>query len=341
MGGRRVDLWALKSTDRGLSFHQPMNMTSQCSTPYGGGVTAAGGHGIQLRGSAINGTSPLIVPLYGCGASGGQGLCISDDGVTWRAAAGTTPPAIGSNGRVSTAAEGEVVELFGKTVAGAPRLLYNTRPVGLARCTTNRSDYNTNHQCRLMYTSETLGHGWSRGVYHPELPDPSCKGGVARWDRDQEGNGAGTGNANGSVGVLFAVGAASSKYAGGVRTNATLSWSTDDGVSFPGRLQLDPSGGYATVQITSTGQVAALYEAPALDSYNCWAPCGKAGNVTNNGTNCCTMSHYYQPPGCPTDSHGTTLPNCTWLLDCACNPVGCGMKLAMVDPLRLDGVREW
>ena len=36
MGGRRVDLWALKSTDRGLSFHQPMNMTSQCSTPYGG-----------------------------------------------------------------------------------------------------------------------------------------------------------------------------------------------------------------------------------------------------------------------------------------------------------------
>ena len=84
-----------------------------------------------------------------------------------------------------------------------------------------------------------------------------------------------------------------------------------------------------------TGEKVKLYEAPQLDAYNCWAPCGPAGNASNGGTNCCTMAHFYQPPECPTDAHGTTLPNCTWLLDCACNPVGCGLKLARVDPRQL------
>ena len=68
------------------------------------------------------------------------------------------------------------------------------------------------------------------------------KGGIVRWD------GHGGGGTSGG-GVLFAVGAASSAGAGGVRTNTTLSWSTDDGVSFPARLQLDPSGGYSTIQV--------------------------------------------------------------------------------------------
>ena len=248
---------------------------------------------------------------------------ICHGGIHWRAAAGTTPPAKGENSRVSTAAEGEVVELFERNADGTPRLLLDTRPVGLARCTSNESDFDVNHQCRLMYTSTDLGTSWGNGTFHPELPDPSCKGGIARWNGD-----------NTSKGALFAVGAASSKFAGGVRTNTTLSWSTD-GLSFPGRLQLDDSGGYSTVQITGEDRIAALYEAPQLDAYNCWAPCGPDGNASNGGTNCCTMAHFYQPPECPTDAHGTTLPNCTWLLDCACNPVGCGLKLARVDPRQL------
>ena len=319
LGGRRVDLWSITSNDKGVHWSAPKNMTADCSLPYGGGVTTAGGHGIQLRESG-----QLLLPLYGCGADGGQGLCTSaDGGIHWRAAAGTTPPAKGENARVSTAAEGEVVELFERNADGTPRLLLDTRPVGLARCTSNESDFDTNHQCRLMYTSTDLGTSWGNGTFHPELPDPSCKGGIARWNGDST-----------SKGALFAVGAASSKYAGGVRTNTTLSWSTD-GLSFPGRLQLDDSGGYSTVQITGEDRIAALYEAPQLDAYNCWAPCGPAGNASNGGTNCCTMAHFYQPPECPRDAHGTTLPNCTWLLDCACNPVGCGLKLARVDPRQL------
>eukprot|EP01046_Picozoa_sp_COSAG06_P000442 COSAG06_NODE_12_length_35417_cov_270.698992_24_plen_491_part_00 len=325
-GGHRVDLWALKSTDAGISFSPPQNMTAVCSTPYGGGVTGSGGHGVQLRDSG-----ELMVPLYGCGPDGGQGLCVSADmGATWHAAAGTTSPTTGANGRISTGAEGEIVELFGRTATRGARLMYDTRPVGDARCTSNKSDYDVNHQCRLTFTSDDLGRSYSNGTYHPEMPDPSCKGGIVRWDRPSRGN------SSSNSGALFAVGAASSAAAGGVRTNATLSWSTDDGVSFPGRLQLDPSGGYATIQITGGGMVAALFEAPLLGGYSCWAPCGKAGNATNNGTNCCTMSHYYQPAGCPLGPDGrTTLPNCTWLLDCSCNPVSCGIKLALVDPLRL------
>jgi sialidase-1 len=170
-GGHRVDLWALHSSDRGQSWAPPKNMTAECSAPYGGGVTGSGGHGIKLRESRT-----LLVPLYGCGADGGQGLCVSENGSTWAAANGTTAPATGSNGRVSTAAEGEVVELFGRTASGGPRLLYDTRPVGAARCTTNTSDYDVNHQCRLVYTSDTIGGSWSPGRYLPELPDPSCKG---------------------------------------------------------------------------------------------------------------------------------------------------------------------
>ena len=158
--------------------------------------------------------------------------------------------------------------------------------------------------------------------------------------------------------ALFAVGAASSHSAGGVRTNTTLSWSYDDGASFPGRLQLDATGGYATIQVTTHaeysttahssvptetttaisgsgsggGLLAVLYEAPSLTSQFCWAPCAKIVNASNNNgssSNCCTMEHYYQPPSCPTPGH------CTWLLDCNCNPVDCAVRLAIVDPYKL------
>jgi hypothetical protein len=60
-------------------------------------------------------------------------------GATWHAAHGTTPPATGSNGRASTGAEGEVVELFDHASNGSARLMFDTRPVG--------------HPCRTAYSA--------------------------------------------------------------------------------------------------------------------------------------------------------------------------------------------
>ena len=56
-GGYRDDLWVMTSQDFGATWSPPRNMTAECSTPYGGGVTGSGGHGIQLEGGE------LIVPL--------------------------------------------------------------------------------------------------------------------------------------------------------------------------------------------------------------------------------------------------------------------------------------
>ena len=70
--GQRADLWIMTSRDLGATWSAARNVTAECSTPYGGGVTGSEGKGIQLS------SGELIVPLYNVPtAGGGQGLCIS------------------------------------------------------------------------------------------------------------------------------------------------------------------------------------------------------------------------------------------------------------------------
>ena len=158
--GLREDLWVMTSGDLGDTWSQPMNITSSCSTPYGGGVTPSGGHGIQLqlndgrasragagaggsggaRGNGVGsrdhrhsgafkgvkdsgggGGGQLIVPLYAQGAP----PALSGQGICRSTDHGGSWHA---SGRVTGNAdvydgpyEGELVELFGKTAENNPR----------------------------------------------------------------------------------------------------------------------------------------------------------------------------------------------------------------------------
>ena len=114
-GGYRDDLWVMTSSDLGSTWSKPRNVTAECSTPYGGGVTGSEGHGIQLA------SGMLIVPLYNVPtAHGGQGTCTSTDhGKTWEHGGAAGPIA----GEFSGPYEGEIVELFEKTSSGGPRLM--------------------------------------------------------------------------------------------------------------------------------------------------------------------------------------------------------------------------
>jgi hypothetical protein len=85
--------------------------------------------------------------------------------------------------------------------------------------------------CRLTAVSDDGGLTWSNATARPDLPDPGCKGGVARW---QQGRG-----------LLFVNDAT---VLG--RFNVTLRVSKDNGASFPWAVQVSPPGllaGYADV----------------------------------------------------------------------------------------------
>ena len=241
----KADMWVMTSTDLGESFTSPTNLTMNCSYPYGHGAIGSalhgwvpsGGHGIQLR------TGELVAPVYN---NAGQGLCISSDmGRSWHAGGWLH----GDIGPYDGPFEGEVVELFNKTASGGPRLLYDCRvkikPGSGVTCgPASSSSHNNITNCRITYTSEDLGQTWSAGTLHPEMPDPSCKGGIVRHATASGG------------GVLFAVGADSES----LRVHDSIWASLDDGVSFPHKLRVDSSGGYSTVQMTASGLVASVYE---------------------------------------------------------------------------------
>jgi hypothetical protein len=140
----------MTSSDNGGSWSAPRNVTTECSAPYGGGVTGSEGHGIQLA------SGELIMPLY---FSGGkpmllQGLCRSSDhGNTWSSAGAMFEGAGSKDARIDHGGEGEIVELFGKTARGGPRLMYDVRIAWTKEggvCTAAEG-------CRATYTSEDLG----------------------------------------------------------------------------------------------------------------------------------------------------------------------------------------
>ena len=140
-------------------------------------MTPSGGHGIQLD----DGSGRMIVPLYAQStppALSGQGLCISGDhGKTWSASGRVE----GDGAEYDGPYEGEVVQLFEKTAAGAPRLLYDCRiklhpgrscgggvsDANLSRA--RRSNVKGVANCRMTYSSDDLGETWTRGTLHPEM----------------------------------------------------------------------------------------------------------------------------------------------------------------------------
>jgi hypothetical protein len=195
----------------------------------------------------------LIVPLYGVPlAHDGQGLCTSiDHGKTWQHGGFAAPIA----GLFDGPYEGEIVELFEKTASGGPRLMYDTRIAAAA----GRKICAGVKNCRVTYTSDDLGMTWTNATGHPEMPDPSCKGGIVRWTSGKTGKRA-----------LFAINADSTA----LRVRETIFASVDDGKTFPRKLQIDTSGGYSTINLNNANMLAAFYD---------YSPDGEGGSSSSAG----------------------------------------------------------
>jgi hypothetical protein len=103
------------------------------------------------------------------------------------------------------------------------------------------------HNCRVTYLSEDLGETWVHPTPHPEMPDPSCKGGIVRYE--------------GKAGkALFAINPRHEMLPQDLRVNTTIYASVDNGRRFNASLRVDTSGGYSTIQVTAGGLIAGFYD---------------------------------------------------------------------------------
>ena len=68
------------------------------------------------------------------------------------------------------------MELFEKTAAGTPVLMYDVRisSKGDFCQDKTRSNPQGNCNCRATFVSSDLGETWINATAHPEMPDPSC-----------------------------------------------------------------------------------------------------------------------------------------------------------------------
>ena len=117
----RLDIIMISSTDLGLSWSVPVNVSSSCmrsgtNPKFDGGLsgnTPADGCGMQMS------TGRLVIPMYGAWSS----TCYSDDnGKTWKHSKNIL------GGILAT--EGEITELFppkGSTPTAPPTLYYTIR----------------------------------------------------------------------------------------------------------------------------------------------------------------------------------------------------------------------
>ena len=250
--GQRQDIWQMRSTNQGIDWTTPRNVTDECGCSYrdASGArrlgTMAGGHGVELS----NGRQ--VVPVYACGpedlgsstmaepatsraraaaggsgSGGGQGTCFStDQGVSFQLGKPFSLPCAPT--------EGEVAELFEKTAAGDPKLIFDVRQ----GC--------PGAKCRTTVLSTDQGVTWMNdsAVCHGEMPDPGSKGSILRWQH------------GGKRGIV-----ASNSASTTARVNETLYLSTDDAKTFGRHVHLSSGGGYSSLQQMANGHVANIYEA--------------------------------------------------------------------------------
>lgn len=208
------DLFLFSSPDGGATWSAPRNLSASL-----GGLplpTPGNGHGIVL------GSGRILVPMYerlpatAAGVQWSPGAYWSDDGgASWQR--GALIPNV-------TFSEPGVAELF----APPGRLLMDTRSDATAQpgCGGGVA------HCRVFATSDDAGATFVNVTARGDLPDPGCKGGIARWE-------AGRG--------LLAVNDANTT----ARSNVILRVSVDDGASWPRGVLISEVGGYTDV-VTQT-----------------------------------------------------------------------------------------
>ena len=176
-----LDAWAAKSTDLGLSWSRPMNITPANLAASGHHVgLGAYGHGIQIKGGPHRGR--LLLQFYGIvGGERGWFYYSDDHGASWQATAATKPArARGPDRKLSDCAEESLVELFPPAAPGT--LMVACRKDGEMTVEQCGAGWNASHHCRTEGFSNTGGESWENFTAVPSLPDTPVKGGVARWE---------------------------------------------------------------------------------------------------------------------------------------------------------------
>lgn len=227
--GNGLELWHACSEDDGDTWtHAPWTI----DTSDYGSAFASSGNGIALSSGRL--VQPMVVrPRHS--TSRLAVMAISDDhGATWTL--GQPLPDCDEN---------KVVEL------ADGRLLLHARDTPLRR----------------QAYSDDAGETFSDPVPHPDLPDPSCNGGLVRL---ADGRLACTlldppsGELDAALDPTRGQG---SGLAWGRRANLVVRWSDDDGLTWPHAAVIDPGdSAYSVLVALPDGSATVLYERGTYDS---------------------------------------------------------------------------
>ncbi|MFY7817612.1 MAG: sialate O-acetylesterase [Akkermansiaceae bacterium] len=215
-----------KSTDGGINWSSPINITNQIKDPVWKLLFCAPGHGIAMRDGTIAFPSQMRRETDGL-----VRMCFvfsRDHGATWQFGSVIPETSPQTN-------ENEMLEL------DDGRLLFSARtPSG------------SNGQRAWAYYTPSGGDplkngNWSSIFRLASVPDPVCQGSLAHWKSMHAGHPV--------EWIVF------SNPAGGGRTGGTLRLSDDGGQSWPySRLLYAGSYAYSCISILPDGSIGVLFE---------------------------------------------------------------------------------
>ena len=232
------DVLLTHSVDDGVTWSDPVDMTTSVKLPDWSWYATGPGNGIQLHGDAHRGR--LVIPcdhrLTQCQdrPEGARSHVIwSDDrGESWQVGQATD--------RMMN--ECAVVEL------GDGRLMLNMRSY-------------RKKGCRAAAFSDDGGATWSACVDRPDLPDPTCQGSLVRHGRPGESEGDPLLFCNLAMGV-------ETGRRHGERVRLTVRLSEDDGRTWPiARVLHEGPSAYSCLASLPNWQIGVLYEAGVQEPY--------------------------------------------------------------------------
>lgn len=230
-------VWHLKSTDGGVSWSEPREITSTTKRPDWTWYATGPGIGIQLGSGEWEGR--LVVPcdhIEGGTQRYFSHVLISDDhGTSWRLG-GRTPEHDLNECQIAELSDG--------------RLLLNMR------------NYDRSRKARAVTWSEDGGESFASRRFDSQLPEPICQASLLRH---------GSWRVDGRAVLLFSNPASENS-----RTSMTLRHSTDDGRTWSaGRVLHAGPSAYSCLVSLPNGDIGCLYEAGRSSPYEeiRWARC--------------------------------------------------------------------
>lgn len=225
----------VKSTDDGLTWSKPLNITSQVKDPSWQLLLQGPGRGITMKNGTLVFPAQFKSDIGTKAIDGGQFTCHStivyseDHGVTWH---------IGTGAKSNTT-EAQVVELSDGS------LMLNMRD------DRNRND-KTETNGRAVAITTDLGKTWeTHSSSNSALPEPNCMASLISADVSVAGE---------RKKVLFFSNPADRKS----RSHLTIKASLDEGLTWPAEYQIEiysPEGfGYSCLSMIDETHIGILYE---------------------------------------------------------------------------------